>query len=108
MNIFRGEIEVAIGGRNRLIKFGTNQLAIYTAKHKIDPSDVAFGMDQFRDLIWSGLVAGAKKKKQEVDFDEWDVGDWIDELSEEKLTEILEVFNNSMPSDEGDDSPKKK
>jgi hypothetical protein len=64
MNIFRGEIEVAIGGRNRLIKFGTNQLAIYTAKHKIDPSDVAFGMDQFRDLIWSGLVAGAKKKSR--------------------------------------------
>ncbi len=106
MNLFRGEIEVEIGGKSRLIKFGTNQLAIFTQKHKINLSQVDFGMAHLRDLVWSGLVAGAKKKGEEVDFDEWQVGDWIDEMPEGGIEAIMEAFQNAMPK-EGESKGKK-
>lgn len=108
MNIFRGEVEAEIGGKKRLIKFGTNQLAIYTAKHKINPDEVEFGMDQFRDLLWSGLVAGAKKRGESVDFDEWTVGDWMDDMSMQQLESIMDAFNKSMPTPDAQAEAKKK
>jgi len=107
MNILRGEIEVSIGGKPRLVKFGTNQLAIFTQMHKVDLSEADFGMHHLRDLIYSALVAGAKKKKETVDFDEWEVGEWIDELPDEELQKIVDSFTNSQPKGEGDDSKKK-
>lgn len=106
MNIFRGEVEVSIGGRLRLIKFGTNQLALFTQKHNLQLSEVSFGMEQIRDLIWSGLVAGAKKRNEPVDFDEWTVGEWIDDLQQSEFNRIIEAFNNSMP-ESGDSQPGK-
>jgi hypothetical protein len=107
MNILRGEIEVSIGGKPRLVKFGTNQLAIFTQMHKVDLSEADFGMHHLRDLIYSALVAGAKKNKETVDFDEWEVGEWIDELPDEELQKIVDSFTNSLPKGEGDDTKKK-
>jgi len=107
MNILRGEIEVSIGGKPRLVKFGTNQLAIFTQMHRVDLSEADFGMHHLRDLIYSALVAGAKKQKETVDFDEWEVGEWIDELPDEELQKIIDSFTNSLPKGEGDSSKKK-
>jgi len=107
MNILRGEVEVSIGGKPRLLKFGTNQLAIFTQMHKVDLSEADFGMHHLRDLIYSALVAGAKKKKEAVEFDEWEVGEWIDDLPDEDLQKIVDSFTNSLPKGEGDDTKKK-
>lgn len=101
MNLFRAEVEVSIGGQVRLFKFGVNQLAIYSEKHNLSLSEVEMGMAQMRDLFWSALVAGAKKKKEEVDFDEWDVGEWIDEMEQSDFDKVVEAMTNSMPSDKG-------
>ena len=106
MNIFRGEVEVSIGGRSRLVKFGTNQLALFTQKHNLQLSEVSFGMEHIRDLIWSGLVAGAKMRKEDIDFDEWQVGEWIDEMEEAEFNKIIDAFNNSMP-EKGESKPGK-
>lgn len=105
MNVFRGEVEATLGGKVRLVKFGTNQLALFTEKHKIDPSDVEFGMAHLRDLVWSALVSGAKKKGEQVDFDEWQVGDWLDDIDQAEFDKIMDAFQKSLP-DAGD--PKKK
>jgi len=42
-----------------------------------------------------------------VDFDEWEVGEWIDELPDEDLQKIIDSFTNSLPKGEGDSSKKK-
>lgn len=99
MNILRGEIEATLGGKPRLIKFGLNQMAIYTDKHNVALSDIqGFSVSQVRDLVWSGLVAGARKKGEQIDFDEWQVGDWIEEMPQEEFDKIMEAFQNSMPT----------
>lgn len=102
------ELTLKIGGKKRLLKFGTNQTAIYCDKYdlslvgyteslandKVKPSNL-------RDLIWSALVAGAQYKGQEVDFDELKVGDWIDELSQTDLDSVFKVLSPS----EGESEP---
>lgn len=94
------ELTLKIGGKRRLLKFGTNQTAIYCDKYdlslvgyteslsndKVKPSNL-------RDLIWSALVAGAQYKGQEVDFDELKVGDWIDDLSQDDLNSVFNVLS---------------
>lgn len=107
MNLFRAEVEVPIGGKVRLLKFGINQLAIFTEKNKISLGEVEMSIAQIRDLFWSALVCGAKKKKETVDFDEWDVGEWIDEMEESDFNKVLEAMNNSMPKSQGKTAKKK-
>lgn len=103
MNILRGEIEVELGGRKRLVKFGLNQMAIYTQKHRIDLSEMTtIGVAEIRDLIWSGLVAGAKKNGEEIDFDEWQVGDWLEEMEQTEYDAVMQTFQKAMPSGDGD------
>jgi hypothetical protein len=107
MNLFRAEVEVLIGGKVRLFKFGVNQLAIYSQRHNLNLSEVEMGMSQIRDLFWSALVAGAKKKKEEIDFDEWDVGEWIDDMEQEDFDKVVEAMNNATPQEKGQGSKKK-
>ena len=107
MNLFRAEVEVPIGGKTRLFKFGITQLAIFSEKHSLNLSEVEMGMSQIRDLFWSALVAGARKKKEEVDFDEWDVGGWIDDMEQSDFDKVVEAMNQSMP-EQGTKSSKKK
>lgn len=107
MNLFRAEVEVPIGGKTRLFKFGINQLAIFSEKHSLNLSEVEMGMSQIRDLFWSALVAGARKRKEEVDFDEWDVGEWIDEMEQSDFDKVVNAMNQSMPEQESGASKKK-
>jgi hypothetical protein len=102
------ELTLKIGGKRRLLKFGTNQTAIYCDKYDLSLVGYTESLSNdkvkpgnLRDLIWSALVAGAQYKGQEVDFDELKVGDWIDDLSQSDLDS---VFNVLSPN-EGESEP---
>lgn len=97
------KFEIKIGGKKRPVSFGINQTAVFCEKHKISLEQIGerFGgqmtLLDFRDLLWSGLVAGAYENKQTPDFDEWDVGTWVETLKPEEITDIINKFSNSMP-----------
>lgn len=99
MNIKQAK-EFQIGGAKRLIKFGTNASAIFCEKYSISLSEYqsvlkadTIQIGHLRDLIWSGLVAGAKYEKKEVDFDAYDVGDWLDDVDESVVEQITALLN---------------
>ena len=94
------ELTLKIGGKRRLLKFGTNQTAIYCDKYDLSLVGYTESLSNdkvkpgnLRDLIWSALVAGAQYKGQEVDFDELKVGDWIDDLSQSDLDSVFNVLS---------------
>ncbi len=102
------ELTLKIGGKRRLLKFGTNQTAIYCDKYDLSLVGYTESLSNdkvkpgnLRDLIWSALVAGAQYKGQEVDFDEFKVGDWIDDLSQSDLDSVFNVLS----SNEGEGKP---
>ena len=108
MSGFIGTNIVTLGGQERPLKFGTNATFLFCQKRGIKLSEFStiFAPDklaaneidgsEIRDLIWAGLVAGAKSQKLEVDFDEWDVGDWLDEMSDPST--ILSKIGEDVPA----------
>ena len=98
----RGEYTLQVADREVLLKFGTNSTAVFCEKHDISLQEFQnrFSADQLqirdiRDFIWAAAVAGAHATDREIDFDRWDVGDWIDELSQEELDRILSIMEDS-------------
>lgn len=101
---------IDIGGQKRPIKFGTNQTAIFcqlrgiTLKQFteiINPVKIInqeIDGSEIRDLIYSGLVAGCKTTRSDVEFNEIDVGDWIDELKQDELRHIFQLYLGQLPN----------
>ena len=107
---------ITIGGKERPLKFGTNQTAKYCEVRKISLQkyyeELAKLADSsgsgIRDLIFSALWAGAKTDKIDIDFDEFDVGDWMDEVGTDDLTDMMKLLYDSNDSGEGEDEKGKK
>lgn len=106
MNI-KQEKEFEIGGRKRLIKFGLNATAIYCDERDVSLNSflqISFQNikpGELRDIIWSGLVAGAKHQGNKVDFTKFDVGDWLDDVSEETMNDIIALIQGPQTEDGG-------
>ena len=98
--------EINIGGKLRGIKFGTNQSAKYCEmrglsllqmqKELLNLGDGDGG--SIRDLVYSALWAACKTNKIEIDFDRFDLGDWIDEMEQEELNKCFQTMADSNKS----------
>lgn len=109
-NNLKGFTIINIGGKKRPFKFGTNATALYCNiknctlgefQKQFEPEKLkamAIKGDEVRDLLWAGLVAGCKSEKSEVTFDEYEVGDWIDEMDQDELTKAFSVMATSGDS----------
>ena len=95
---------VNIGGALRPVKYGTAATALVCEKlgmtiagfdkvfdaHKLKSKEVS--AHHFMVLIWACLVSGARSSHLPVDFDEYTVGDWIDDMDIEGMKQIFEVI----------------
>jgi hypothetical protein len=109
MNALKGEGVVKIGGKDRVVKFGTNATALFCQIHKIGlgkfsemftPENLSPGV--IRDLVYCALISGARRAGEPADFSLEDVGDWIDDLTEDEVMRIFEIFfAGSAQGDEG-------
>lgn len=90
-----------IGEELRPIRFSLNTIANFESVTGVEWSSIelksTMRMDYLRALIWSALKSGAAVDKKPFDFTLEDVGNWIEELGLNGLTEILHVANQSMP-----------
>ena len=99
---------VNIGGKDRPIKFGTNQSARYCEIRSIDLpvmrdelSNLATSDgSSIRDLLYSALWAGCKSEKIDVDFDRYDLGDWIDDMDQKEMDKAFQFLIDSEPKAE--------
>jgi hypothetical protein len=103
------EFEVGDPKVKRGFKFGTYALAVASEKNgvslsallkKIGIGEVGAEVDVMALLhVFYGAAAHyAKHQKQEIDFSESDVSDWIDELGLEEINRFMkEGFNQYSP-----------
>jgi hypothetical protein len=113
MQALAGITYIEIGGEKRPLKFGTNQTAKFCEIRAIDLnvygqllSEGMQDMGVIRDLLFTGLWAGAKAEKKNVDFDNFDIGDWMDEAGIEAV--MLALTNALTPAIPNQAGPKAK
>ena len=102
MNNKRGYVEVEIGGRKRTLHFSMNFWCHFTESLKISLndldklfSDTSFNMSTVRGIIYSGLVAYDKEEKNEIDYDKYDVGNWLESFDQEQLAKVMAALTQS-------------
>lgn len=114
----KGLITVMMGGKLRTLKFGTNATALFMRRRglsqvqdfdKLFRFDTVFTdgemqiipyftMEDVRDLMYCALAAQCYSKGEDVDFTEWNVGDWMDELEPK---EVARIFALKAEADNG-------
>lgn len=99
---------IEIGGKSRPIKFGTNQTSILCElrKYTLKELNEVYGPNNWnvdkisakdiRDLLYSGLYAGSLSSKEHIDFNEFDVGDWMDEAEQTEIQKAMKLYVESL------------
>ena len=99
-------ITVTIGNKLRPFKFGFNAIDIFCREHKITISE--FGarfaqigkgtatIGELRDIIYAGLAGGALSTGEKIDFTNFQVGDWMDDLPQGELAKMMETITSSV------------
>lgn len=103
-------VYINVGGERRPIKFGTNATALLCKEHNISLKEIGgflsegdMTIEKYRDLLWASLTAGAQSIGQDFPFTKYQVGDWIDDMSEVDNTAFLDEMTGIV-----DSQPKKK
>jgi len=97
----RGYITVELGGKNRTLHFSMNFWAQWTDMLGVSLEQIGTVFEQgislkgVRSLIYSGILTHDQEQGNEVDYNEFTVGSWLDDLEAEKLTEIINTMLES-------------
>ena len=96
-----------IGDKDYLLKFGLNQSILYCELRGIsitqmneDFASFANGThtgSEIRDLIWSALKDGARFNKTEFKYNNFDVGDIMEEIDPTEITNALKTMAGTLP-----------
>lgn len=98
-----GYIQLELGGKKRGIKFGNYALMEYS---KLNGTDVAEFNESnpiklCADLVYCGLKNNCFIKKEIEDFTQDDVLAWVDDMPMSQITDIIQVFEESVRLSQG-------
>lgn len=118
MNQLSGYCEVKIKDMVIPCKFGMNAFAMFTQMMKVDLDQIdtlltTSNVIAMRNLIYCGMKAAVMSSGGNIDFNEYTVGDWIDEMEQDELNKIADTIANArilgkrINGDTDEDSKKK-
>ena len=98
----RGYYTLKIGGKNRTLHFSMNFWATFTELLEIS-------LDQLGDLfqsgvsikaiisiVYSGILTYDQENKKEIDYDIYDVGNWLEDITAEDIEKIIKAMTESL------------
>ena len=97
----RGFYTVKLGGKNRTLHFSMNFWANFTdiLDIQLDQLGTLFekgvSIKTIRTLIYSGLLAYDQEESNDIDYNEYKVGMWLEDFDSEQLNEIVESMMES-------------
>lgn len=97
----RGYYTISIGGKSRTMHFSMNFWSNLTEMMGISLDQIGtifengISLKAIRTLIYSGLLAHDQEQKNEIDYDEFSVGMWLDDVPAEKLEDIISAMLES-------------
>ena len=87
----RGYYTIKLGGKNRVMHFSMNFWANFTDLLGISLDEIAsifekgVSIKMIRSLIYSALLANDQENNNEIDYNEFSVGMWLEDFDANKL-----------------------
>jgi len=97
----RGYYSLMIGEKNRTLHFSMNFWAAFTDELKIslDQIDKVFSsslnLNTIRALVYAGLLAYDQEEGNEIDYNIYKVGAWLDDVNTEQFNEMINTLTES-------------
>lgn len=101
VNTKRGYCQLEIGGKIRTLHFSMNFWAAFesAAGFSIAEIDKVLGaglsLTTLRALIYAGILAYDQENKQPIDYDQFDVGSWMDDVDQSNIEIIINTLLES-------------
>ena len=97
----RGYIALNVGGKKRTLHFSMNFWAEFTEQMGVSLQEIGsvfesgISLAGLRALIYSATLANDLENNNEVDYNIYSVGTWLDDLDAEKINEIVQTMSES-------------
>lgn len=97
----RGYYSLKIGGKNRTLHFSMNFWANFTDLLGIpldklgDVFEGGISIKSIRSLIYSGLLAYDQEEGNEIDYNEFKVGSWLEDVNQDDILKIVNAMTES-------------
>jgi hypothetical protein len=97
----RGYYTLQIGGKKRTLHFSMNFWASFTDLLNISLAEIGdvfsdgISIKGLRTLIYSGLLAYDQENKKEIDYDEFDIGNWLEDINATEIEKIVVAMTES-------------
>jgi hypothetical protein len=97
----RGYYTLKLGGKNRTLHFSMNFWANFTEGLEISLDQLG---DVFKDglrltdirlLIYSALLANDQENGNDIDYNQYTVGAWLEDLTADQLNDIVEALTET-------------
>ncbi len=109
-----GQIKTKLGGKERILKYNVNATyefcKLYNCTHEESIailSDPVRGVAAYRDMIYCALLSADLQAGNVIDYNQYDVGEWITELTQSELERIVTGYQDGTIQ-ETDKKQKKK
>lgn len=97
----RGYYSLTIGGKKRTLHFSMNFWAAFTDELKISLSEIdkvftnELNLVSIRALVYAGLLANDQEEGNEIDYNVFKVGAWLDDITTEQFNEMISTLTES-------------
>ena len=97
----RGYYTQTLGGRKRTLHFSMNFWANFTDTMNIpldkigDVFEGGFSLSAIRALVYSAILAHDQEEGNEIDYNEFKVGAWLEDLTQSDLENIIAAMMES-------------
>jgi len=119
----KGYIDIEIGGKKRTLHFSMNFWSEFTEQLGVSLQDIGQAFENgislkgLRALIYSAILANDQEQNNNIDYNIFTVGSWLDDLETDKINAIVETMMqskilgnslNNQPQKPGKPKPSKK
>ena len=97
----RGYISVKLGGKQRTLHFSMNFWAALTDDLNISLDELGsifqggVSISAIRSIVYCGLLAYDQEEGNEIDYNKFKVGSWLEDLDADGLANIITAMTNS-------------
>ncbi len=97
----RGYYTINLGGKNRIMHFSMNFWSNFTEILEIPLDQIAsvfekgVSIKMIRTLIYSALLANDQEQANEIDYNEFTVGMWLEDFNPDDLDSIVKAMMES-------------